>query len=154
MTTEPVLSYNAPPSMAKQFVQTYIWSLILIFFPTVIFACIFFFVVPKFREIFKDFRTSLPLMTQWLLEVSGIIVEYWFATIPLLLLLIVAVPILPALYVSAAPGEASLRKRRRQVRAVILLMSILLLGIVVVALMLPLVKLIQSVSGGGGAGGP
>lgn len=39
------------------------------------------FVVPKFQEIFKDFRTTLPPLTQFVMGISGWLDDYWPVTV-------------------------------------------------------------------------
>lgn len=151
MSNEPVLTYSTPPAPVERFMRTYVWSLITFLIPAVIFTCFLLLVVPRFREIFKDFRTSLPAITQWLLSASSFMMEYWIICIPLLMLLSLVLPILPALYVSTARSEGSVKNRKRLVRTLLLLASSFFLVILLIALLLPLVKLIRSVSGGAGA---
>lgn len=50
----------------------------VVFFAFGILAFIMVFIIPKFEEIFKDFDTELPAMTQWLIFLSNAVVEYWF----------------------------------------------------------------------------
>ncbi len=35
-------------------------------------------IVPKFEDIFKDFDTELPGLTQWLINMSHMVMQYWY----------------------------------------------------------------------------
>src|SRR5262249_31920266 len=59
-----------------------IYPSVVISFSVLIVTGIMIFVVPKFQEIFKDFKTSLPAMTEYLLLISNwIAAEYGWAVI-------------------------------------------------------------------------
>ena len=53
------------------------YPILMLFFLTTMTGSIMIFVVPKFREIFKDFRTTLPWMTELLVSISTAIADYW-----------------------------------------------------------------------------
>ncbi|MDO5554125.1 MAG: type II secretion system F family protein [Planctomycetia bacterium] len=54
------------------------YPICVVFFACGILAFIMVFIIPKFQEIFADFDTELPMMTQWLMFLSNLIVEYWY----------------------------------------------------------------------------
>ena len=54
------------------------YPLAVVFFALGILAFIMVFIVPKFEEIFADFDTELPAMTQWLMFLSNTTVTYWY----------------------------------------------------------------------------
>lgn len=39
-------------------------------------------IVPSFEKIFKDFGTTLPSLTQWLIELANLTCSYWFVLLP------------------------------------------------------------------------
>lgn len=102
-------------------------------------------VVPKFHEIFNDFRTSLPTLTEWCLNTSDFFCHGGFLLAPVLILLF---PV-PLTLLGACLRE---RKSTKWLLTAGILIQILLLIfsllMMVLALGLPLIKLIQAVSGG------
>ncbi len=56
--------------LKRRVVGAMIYPSVVILFSVLIVTGIMIFVVPKFREIFKDFKTSLPMLTEILLAVS------------------------------------------------------------------------------------
>lgn len=40
-------------------------------------------IVPQYRVVFMDFRADLPLLTQWVLQISDWAIRGWFVTLPL-----------------------------------------------------------------------
>jgi predicted Ser/Thr protein kinase len=40
-------------------------------------------IVPQYRIVFRDFRADLPLITQWVLQISDWAIRGWFITLPL-----------------------------------------------------------------------
>ncbi len=61
--------------LKRKVIGAMIYPACVITFSILIVTGIMIFVVPKFREIFNDFRTSLPALTEWLLGLSD-----WIAT--------------------------------------------------------------------------
>lgn len=98
----------------------------------------------KFKEIFRDFGVSLPLPTRVLLELTRTVTrDYnWIALIPLL-----AAPIAAVIAVHwQSPGGISPHTARRLARVCWVLISLWIL-LTALALMVPMVTLIESVSG-------
>ena len=56
--------------LKRRVIGAMIYPSVVICFSVLIVTGIMIFVVPKFREIFKDFKTSLPALTEWLLAIS------------------------------------------------------------------------------------
>jgi type IV pilus assembly protein PilC len=56
--------------LKRRVIGAMIYPSVVITFSVLIVTGIMIFVVPKFREIFKDFRTSLPALTEWLMAIS------------------------------------------------------------------------------------
>jgi len=68
--------------LKRRVIGAMIYPSVVIIFSVLIVTGIMIFVVPKFREIFKDFRTSLPTLTEWLLATSDwIAMQYGWAVI-------------------------------------------------------------------------
>jgi type IV pilus assembly protein PilC len=61
--------------LKRRVIGAMIYPSVVITFSVLIVTGIMIFVVPKFREIFKDFKTSLPALTEWLLAISGWIAD-------------------------------------------------------------------------------
>jgi type IV pilus assembly protein PilC len=61
--------------LKRRVVGAMIYPSVVICFSGLIVTGIMIFVVPKFKEIFKDFKTSLPLPTEILMAISGWIAE-------------------------------------------------------------------------------
>jgi type IV pilus assembly protein PilC len=68
--------------LKRRVVGAMIYPSVVICFSVLIVTGIMIFVVPKFKEIFKDFKTSLPALTEFLMSVSSWIAEdYGWAVI-------------------------------------------------------------------------
>jgi type IV pilus assembly protein PilC len=61
--------------LKRRVIGAMIYPSVVITFSVLIVTGIMIFVVPKFREIFKDFKTSLPALTEWLLAISSWIAD-------------------------------------------------------------------------------
>ena len=55
-----------------------IYPVFVVFFAVSILAFIMYFIVPKFREIFKEFDATLPAVTELLITISNTTVEFWY----------------------------------------------------------------------------
>ena len=60
---------------------------------TCIVGFIMYWIVPKFKKIFEDFNTTLPNITEWLIYISDLVVDYFYLApaIPIALWLIVKI---------------------------------------------------------------
>lgn len=102
------------------------------------------FVVPRFREIFKHFKTNLPALTEWLLSLSDFVANQ-YGWIPLLLLpFLLPLPIL-ALDLTCEANTA--RVLRRIYTALLIFVFVAFILTLILGIGLPHIKLIQSVSG-------
>jgi type IV pilus assembly protein PilC len=61
--------------LKRRVIGAMIYPSVVIAFSAMIVTGIMIFVVPKFKEIFKDFRTTLPMLTQYLMAISSWIAE-------------------------------------------------------------------------------
>ena len=59
---------NRPESLLKHVMFARFYPFILLIFLSWVMLFLVIFIVPKFRDIFKDFRTTLPPMTEWLIN--------------------------------------------------------------------------------------
>ncbi len=93
-------------------------------------------IVPRFEQLFSDFKLSLPPMSAWLLGISQLCVRYylWAALLPA-----------PALW---AYGNASIpdRKLRRALRAAAFMLVLIFLVFTIVALFKPLIALVEGIT--------
>jgi|GEM_PF-3731947 len=118
--------------------------LCLIAFAAIVFAYAFY--VPRFRNTFADFKTSLPTATEWTLNVADWFTQgFGWLIVPVLILLLLG---------ARSCLDWSLRVRRARWHHFVMPMLFLLLFLVsfgffhYLTMTLPLMKLIQSVSGG------
>jgi type IV pilus assembly protein PilC len=61
--------------LKRRVIGAMIYPAVVITFSVLIVTGIMIFVVPKFRDIFKDFHTTLPALTQWLMDTSSFIAD-------------------------------------------------------------------------------
>jgi hypothetical protein len=109
------------------------------------------FIVPGYVEIFRDFKTSLPTLTMWLVVAAGYAREPLGWMVGILLLMVL--PVLVGFFVSW-PAERWRRARRGAAVLVVgFLFVVLFLGGTYATLQLPLIKMTQSISGSSGAEG-
>jgi type II secretory pathway component PulF len=154
------LSQAAHPSTAPSFtppdVRTpasflyyYVVYLAIVLIPTVFLLSYFLVVVPPFKEIFKDFKTTLPPFTEWTIYLAYLVRS------GLWVLIVLAALVLPLL-----PASITVRQPYRFNRVAYVLIAVILMltfnmicGLLeAAALFQPLIKLIQSVSGGENGG--
>ena len=64
--------------LKRRVVGAMIYPSVVICFSVLIVTGIMIFVVPKFKEIFKDFGTKLPDLTEVLIAVSRWVAVYWY----------------------------------------------------------------------------
>jgi type II secretory pathway component PulF len=96
--------------------------------------------VPEFLRLFKEFDADMPTMTQLVIRLSGIVVQYWYLLVPLVLVVDAAV----LFGLRLLPGKA---KGLSTAWAVLVLVTaILLLGFIILSLVLPLQALIADLS--------
>lgn len=69
-------------SRVGEIITTVLLGLAAIPFGQAVYVTVF--VVPKFKAMFEDFGSKLPLPTQIMIEMSDLIREFWFLAIPLL----------------------------------------------------------------------
>ncbi len=107
------------------------------------------FIVPKYREVFKDFKTALPALTELVLWCASL-AQNGEVSVLLTLAFAGLVPVPFALMRMGREGVLS-TKRRILSRGIALIVFVLFFLLpVVIALMLPMVKLVRSISGEGG----
>ncbi|MBP2295466.1 type II secretion system F family protein [Azospirillum rugosum] len=67
-----------------------------------IFNAMAFFILPRFEQIYRNFHRTLPVPTQWLLNIKGYWTEYWYLIVGGAVALLVSF----ATWVSTADGRA------------------------------------------------
>ena len=111
------------------------------------------FVVPRFEAIFKGFGTKLPALTEWLLIASrwtrgGLWVLFVVLPVPFGFLVALVQPVRPE---PEDPGDVRAPRRRRPstrwLFRLVALAIVLIALVTVLALFLPMIALIQAVSG-------
>jgi type II secretory pathway component PulF len=127
-----------------------IWKVYLIWFGVSWVVCVltlavFIFGIPKLREIFKDFKTTLPALSQWILTISDFIAMQfgW-----ILMLLIPFLLPLPVVVIEAVCNRKTARVLGRIYRLGLIALVLAMAAMIVLGLLLPLVKLMSAVSGG------
>ena len=99
-------------------------------------------VVPRFKRTFADFGMKLPWVTEILIDISDVVVDFWFL-LPLALA--------PLLVSDFAALYLLRRQEKTRVWARIWFYSILLLllaggGVIAIAIFLPLIELMEGLS--------
>ena len=127
----PAAGYRPHPSIfsAIRFVAAIAVMLILL--------AIFFFVIPQLEAVYADFGTKLPAITQIVLDVSR------FLHTPLGWIVAIIITGIVALADSVLPIPA------RWLRLLVVLLLALIVIALALALFLPIVNLMDSISGGG-----
>ncbi|MFV0443107.1 MAG: type II secretion system F family protein [Planctomycetaceae bacterium] len=69
-------------------ILTYVWMVALLF-AGIIGFCMYY-IVPKYKAIFEDFDVELPEASLLLIEVSNLVVSWWFLGVPLILTALLA----------------------------------------------------------------
>lgn len=102
-------------------------------------------IVPRFEMVFKDFKTELPWITKLVLQISRWTTNGygWVVILPL-----IVAAVLPGvlLDLNSTTGTGARIYRRVMVRLLLLAMLIVV-GIVIFACFMPMISLIDSVSG-------
>jgi len=146
--TAPEIPYQprATQEYKRELRRYYILFLIATALSTFVVIGFLLFVMPWMKEIFKDFRTSLPAVTEWVLTIAEFCHDgWWLAVLPVAF----AVPFLGAKIVADQKSEA--------LKVIVAMLFFLLLFIAMtgflvamtLAIFLPLVKLVQSINGVG-----
>jgi|GEM_PF-5713304 len=86
-----------------------------------------YFVVPGFKKIVEDFDTELPSLTLLVIQLSDVIVNYWYIVLPFGLLPAVVVDVLVFRYFHRQP------ETRVAARTMSLVISLLMFGQAVIA---------------------
>jgi hypothetical protein len=145
MTERTTLDLATPPRRPPLFAMFYRVYLVMLLIPIVLLAILLWVGVPWARELLKDFKVTLPLVTEFWLVAAD------FAKSPFLWL-----PILAA--AALLPWPIALHTARqsspiRQVKIALfwmlleLLMIVVLLSYYMVAIMLPIHNLVRNISG-------
>jgi type II secretory pathway component PulF len=74
---------------------------IVIFSVIIAFAVLLAFVIPRFAQIFAQFKTPLPLPTRMMIGINNLVHHFWY----LLLIMIVLIPILLRRYIKTEKGR-------------------------------------------------
>lgn len=138
------LSYASKPK-GGAFVWLYVGQLIPASILAVFFGGLLLFVMPHFREIFNDFRTTLPVITEALLRFSDGYARGGWVLTPVVLALI---PLPLALIFRGVENRGRVFLIVLISVCVQLSVGLLVFFVLVVGLFLPLVKLIHATSSG------
>jgi type II secretory pathway component PulF len=144
---EPAVRPPLPPDAQTpaSFLFYYFVYLVIVLIPAAWILAYFLAVVPHFKEVFKDFKTTLPAFTIWTLRLADLFrAGLW---VPVVMAAFAA----PALLASLTVRQSYRLHRVTYVliALIVALMFNLICGALqAAALFLPLIKLIQSVSGG------
>jgi type IV pilus assembly protein PilC len=65
-------------SLKRKVKGAMVYPIVVVLIATVILIAIMKFIVPKFKQIFEDFDTTLPAMTEWLIWISDLVINYFF----------------------------------------------------------------------------
>jgi hypothetical protein len=145
----PMLAYESPPrtgfpvmrflkhlgAFAGLFLAIYVAMFLLLAIVT-----------PQFRQIFSDFKTTLPSLTGHLMEVSDFYANEWGWLIAAVLVMLATPGV--ALLTSLLEPESRRRRWAKILALVFILLTLLVSAVSLLALAMPYIRLIQSVSGG------
>ena len=147
MTGPPPIDYITPGVPPRRQIFSFTVFLFSAFFLLFFYGMIYW-IIPKFETIFRDFGTKLPGMTQLVLDLAR-----WGVNAPFIMMPAVAVPfVLGFLAPLVAPrqtGPAAAGSDRRLIVALLVLIALLILMLIVVLtiLVLPMISLLQNISG-------
>lgn len=65
-------------SLKRKVKGAMVYPVVVVFIAVVILILIMKYIVPKFKQIFDDFDTTLPAMTEWLIWLSDAVINYFF----------------------------------------------------------------------------
>jgi type IV pilus assembly protein PilC len=65
-------------SLKRKVKGAMVYPVVVVLIASIILILIMKFIVPKFKQIFDDFGTKLPAMTDWLIWISDITIRYFF----------------------------------------------------------------------------
>jgi type IV pilus assembly protein PilC len=65
-------------SLKRKVKGAMVYPVVVVLIASIILVLIMKFIVPKFKQIFDDFGTKLPAMTDWLIWISDITIRYFF----------------------------------------------------------------------------
>jgi len=135
-----ILDYQAPARQRVFSLRAFLAAAII---QAVLFALLGL-IVPRFEPIFQSFGVRLPALTQLLLELSRWFRDVgWIIILPLPFVIGFGVGLL-----TQAPAADAPRRNWRLASIVILIVGVIVI-VTVVALFLPMITLIQAVSGQG-----
>jgi len=145
MSEKPlILDYHGIPGKPRRpaYWRYCFWAAIY----TVFFAAALLFGIPKFKEIFRDFGTTLPVLTTYIIAFSDFAIHGgWIIILPIPFLL----P-LPLLIAHSMIADLNQAKLFRRIYSLILFMLLLLWMVFLIqSIALPLLKLMGSLTGGG-----
>ena len=135
------VDYIAPTAIPRRQVFS-VMAFLVVGIPIVCLLLVMIFVIPKFEAIFADFGTRLPAITQFLIDVARICAR--FGWLPAALFPLAAGFVFP-LFV-----QPDLRHAHARVLIALLLVLVMLLAtllILIIALFMPMLSLIQNISG-------
>lgn len=144
MSNPPPLDYAQSRSRPLD-VGTHIMTTIMatIYLAVPVFVLVF--IVPRFEAIFKDFKTELPGITKLILSISRWTAnEYGWAFLPLIIVAVVVPGLL--LDLRSTTGN-EVRLYRRVATRLLLVAVILFTGLAMIACVIPMLDLINAVSG-------
>jgi type II secretory pathway component PulF len=138
----------APPPQPKAAVGAPIYYLIylaLVLFP--VSTCLIFTlkVAPTFKDVFKDFKTELPPLTQSALGAADLVCSGGWIVI---LLVALVLPIWPARWTARQPSRMTRFNQLFLAFNIVFLANLTGAWLAAYSLSLPLIKLVRSISGG------
>ena len=143
----PALPYATRPNgFVGRLAVHYATFLAVLFALHMVVSGLLLFVVPRFKEIFKDFRVALPPITEWVFSIASFFDDYWGWAMALALVFLLPFPL--ALLTTYVEPASRRRKLLATLVTALIFVCLALVLIGAVSLYLPQVKLIQAVSGG------
>src|SRR5262245_24352215 len=68
-------------ALKRKIVGASIYPAVVITIAVAVVICIMIFIVPKFRDVFKAVNVTMPWMTEMLMAIAGVILNYWWAIV-------------------------------------------------------------------------
>jgi hypothetical protein len=139
-TSAPSVLPQSPASASGY----YLAYLFLISIPATVCLTFFLQIAPPFKDIFADFKTALPAYTMHVMDVMFLIRSGGWVVI---VLAVLGAPILPARWTARSTSRQTRFNQLFLAFNLMFLLSLIFACLAALALYLPLIKLVQSVSG-------
>jgi type IV pilus assembly protein PilC len=77
--------------MIKKFQKALTYPVVVLVLAVVVFLCMFLFFIPMFTRIFKNMNIEMPMLTQYLINVSDFFIKFWWIIISMGVMIIIGI---------------------------------------------------------------